>query len=126
MHAAQVLRGWDIVILVIPLAVIMISAMFGLDEHFASGQYRRGCKPRFCEVGVDGRADFCDPDGRSWHEDGRDCRGVSHSGFGHRTSGAGSGPSGTVLSRPYLLQSAGVLSFGSPAVTPATRGEKRV
>ena len=56
----------DIALLMAPLAVLMILALFGMDERVATTkqvQVPGAGRRRFCEVGRDGRGSLSDPHG---------------------------------------------------------------
>lgn len=65
MHSSFALTSLDTVLLMAPFGVFLVAAMFGLDERFAGGSISNRHRPRFCEVGLDGRGELSDPDGRS-------------------------------------------------------------
>jgi len=54
----------DMALLIAPFAVLMILAMFGMDERVATKPERRVGRRRFCEVGRDGRGSLSDPHGK--------------------------------------------------------------
>jgi hypothetical protein len=59
----------DMALLMAPFAVLMVLALFGMDERVATRQERGGQAPgggrrRFCEVGRDGRGSLSDPHGK--------------------------------------------------------------
>ena len=64
MQAVQLHQGWDTAILIAPFFGLLALWMFGLDERVATPRERRA-RRRFCHTGPDGRAEFCDPDGRT-------------------------------------------------------------
>jgi hypothetical protein len=70
MHTSASLTSLDMVLLMAPFAILLVSAMFGLDERFAGGPARRRQhRPSFCEVGRDGRGRMIDPDGNTPQRD---------------------------------------------------------
>ena len=54
----------DMALLMAPFAVLMVLALFGMDERVATRQERGGGRRRFCEVGRDGRGSLSDPHGK--------------------------------------------------------------
>jgi hypothetical protein len=54
----------DIALLTAPLAVLMILALFGMDERVATKQASAAARRRFCEVSRDGRGSLTDPHGK--------------------------------------------------------------
>jgi len=67
MQTASVLSGWDIALLIVPFAALMVMAMFGLDERLASPSGGRSRNRRFCSIDRDGQPVLLDPDGRRCH-----------------------------------------------------------
>lgn len=65
MHGTVNLSSLDTALLMAPFAILLVSVMFGLDERFVSGPGRHGHRPKFCEVGRDGRGELRDPDGNA-------------------------------------------------------------
>jgi hypothetical protein len=56
----------DIALLMAPFAVLMVLALFGMDERVATKQapVPGAGRRRFCEVGRDGRGSLTDPHGK--------------------------------------------------------------
>lgn len=66
MHGSVNFSFLDTILLMAPFAILLVSAMFGLDERFAADQLRgRQHRPRFCEVDREGRGELRDPDGKA-------------------------------------------------------------
>ena len=66
MHSPITFSSLDTVLLMAPFAILLVTAIFGLDERFAGGADRgRQRRPRFCEVDRDGRGELRDPDGKT-------------------------------------------------------------
>lgn len=63
MHGAAALSSLDTALLMAPFAVLLILAMFGLDERFAREHLRSSRWHKFCEIDPDGRGRLSDPDG---------------------------------------------------------------
>ncbi len=66
MHGTTLVTGWDTVLLMVPFAVLMFLAMFGLDAHIAASRQGRGRRPRLCEIDAAGQPLMWDPDGKTW------------------------------------------------------------
>ena len=67
MGAIKDLSLVDIALLMAPFAVLMILALFGMDERVATtkqAQMPGAGRRRFCEVGRDGRGSLTDPHGK--------------------------------------------------------------
>jgi len=64
MHAADFLTSWDAAIFMAPFFGLLALWMFGLDERVTAPR-DRSTRRRFCQMDVDGRYRFCDPDGRA-------------------------------------------------------------
>ncbi|KAA6456866.1 hypothetical protein DYQ86_23720 [Acidobacteria bacterium AB60] len=71
MQSAAVLSNPDLALFMAPFVILMILAMFRVDERFAGGGPQSGRRPRFCQVGKDGRVRLSDPDGRGGGEAAR-------------------------------------------------------
>jgi len=63
MHGPTGLSFLDTVLLIAPLAVLLMLALFGMDERLSATRSRSGRGPRFCEVGPDGQGLLSDPHG---------------------------------------------------------------
>src|SRR5580692_6700756 len=80
----------EMALLMAPFAVLMVLALFGMDERVATRQVRGGGRRRFCEVGRDGRGSLSDPHGES----------VNGSGFPRRKAiQSGNSPQDAFLQR---------------------------
>src|ERR1700692_667833 len=64
MHGEKVVSFLDTALLMAPIAVLMLLALFRMDERVAKGHIRGGRRNRFCEVGPGGRGVLFDPDGK--------------------------------------------------------------
>lgn len=66
MHGLHDSPSLDTVLFMAPFAVLLVLAMFGLDERFACGRNRaRHLRPGFCEVDRHGHGELRDPDGKT-------------------------------------------------------------
>jgi|HubBroStandDraft_2_1064218.scaffolds.fasta_scaffold483117_1 hypothetical protein len=54
----------DMALLMAPFAVLMVLALFRMDERVATREERGVGRRRFCEVGRDGRGSLSDPHGK--------------------------------------------------------------
>jgi hypothetical protein len=65
MHSSVTFSSLDTVLLMAPFAILLVSAVFRLDERIAGVPIRgRHHRPSFCEVDLDGRGELRDPDGK--------------------------------------------------------------
>jgi hypothetical protein len=82
------ISGLDTVLLMVPFAVFLIMAMFGMDERVSAARARLGRRRKFCEVGRDGRGLLSDPDGKCGNRTGFPPFPSRHSGeFTHGANG---------------------------------------